>query len=162
MKNTVQNLVRKVLGFFIGADLDTSPNLPRKDGVYYDSTNARYDKYSGNDNTFSKIGGETTQYAKNSGITDDYRSVGFFEVNKNKIELYAPYDITKPSIIRINGLIMVKSVNLGFSVMFPFQYALNDTDNNGYGEFYITDYNLPPLYFSLELLKLYHMKSSTN
>lgn len=128
-----------------------------KDGQYIDSRNGRPVSASGNTGAHEKIGGEELLYPKGS-ITDLYQCVGSCVVGGQIVEFWADKAGVAPSLIRIDGVIVLKSLLFGLSVthidddgnnvITVLDISINDNADGG--EVLITDGNIIPLILNVE------------
>ena len=117
---------------------------------YYDLTNGRPQSYDGTFGDISKIKGEDNTVFPSyiDDVTDDYVCIGMTNCNDHVIAVYASG--TNPTSIIIDGILVLQSDNLGFTPQFHLDFAVNE--NCVGGEIYITDNNIPPVYFNVDSL----------
>jgi hypothetical protein len=132
--------------FFTGAERDMEKLLtPNRKGKYFDSRNARPTSKSETSGAIERIDGENKIYFANTD--SEYEAIASFEVLGKVIEVWASSNPAKDSRITVNGIIVLESPD------FPVTYDNHlqfDTNNNCIGgEFYITDYKVPPMYFNV-------------
>jgi len=104
-----------------------------------------------------KINGEELLYPNidnrcNGGtgtaLSTTYECIGAAEINNHIIEFWADAAGAEPSLIRIDGQIVLYSADFPIHVGFPLQIATNESCIGG--EIYITDFNVPPMIFNIE------------
>lgn len=147
--NRSEHQKQKVNTFHKGANSDLSPNLyDSDDGYYLDATNLRL----GNDKVLTKVGGE---FAINiSEIDNDeypdsaYKCIGSCKVLGTLIEVWADSSVYGyPSIITVDGVIMVRSPLFDVVSTHPLQMDVNESCVGG--EFAFTDFRVLPFLFNL-------------
>lgn len=153
---------KEVRTYTIGANRDVSPeNFESIEGQYYDATNMRTIPMDGDNATAKKISGEEILYPNidnrcTVGTGDPlaltYECIGVSEINGNIIEFWADAAQNYPSLIRVNGKIVLMSEDFPIQVNYPLQIAKNEACIGG--EIYITDYNVPPMIFNIKDLLL--------
>lgn len=136
----------KIIQYHTGANRDDDPELlfsQDNSGEYLDSRNARSVAKS-----IEKINGEEIVYT-NPGLTG-YVCTGTRSCNGDKIEIFAPTNPLLEGIIRINGIIVLKSTKFKARVDYPFQMDVNESFTTG--EFFITDNQPghPPYIFNVK------------
>lgn len=133
-----------------GANLDSEPEFTFSEpltGIYFDGRNCRPTSIDGTTGAASKIKGEEIVHPDNVGSVG-YKCIAAFSVNQNKVECWAPANITFPSIIRINGVVVLSSVLFELRQDYPLQYDKNEDFDKG--EFFLTDNRVPPYIFSIK------------
>jgi hypothetical protein len=144
--------------FTKGANRDIEKELLYlEDGAYVDACNFRVVSMGGDYAAAKKINGEELLYPNidnrcNVGtglpLTTSYECIGAAEINDHIIEFWADAAGVEPSLIRIDGQIVLYSVDFPIQVMFPLQIAKNESCIGG--EIYTTDFNVPPMIFNIE------------
>lgn len=96
--------------FSAGADSDTEPELlgSKNDGSYNDMRNGTPTKVGGQAQGVRKLGGETVVYPDNLPA-GDYKSVCEQQVISYHVELWVDRAGIAPSLIRVNGTIVLQS-----------------------------------------------------
>lgn len=112
---------------------------------YYHAVNARPTDFNESYLGLRKIKGEALVYENNN--SGNYRCIGVCRVNQNIVEFWADKDETENSICVINGKIMINSDKFLIRHDKPLQIAVNENCEGG--EIFITDYNIPPMYFNI-------------
>ena len=117
---------------------------------YYDLLNGRPQSYDGAFGDISKIKGENNTIFPDytTDITDDYLCIGMTNCNDHVIAIYASG--TNPASIIIDGTLVLQSNLLGFLPQNHLDIAVNE--NCVGGEIYLTDNNIPPIYFNVDSL----------
>ena len=148
---------------FKGADRDSDPEITgaSEDAVYFDSFNGRTTSVEGGEGgAWKKINGEELKYENKDNncltgtglsLSDSYKclySGNFFLDTDYIIEIWADSNKVLPSLIRINGVIVLKSSAFPITVDFPPQCVINESCIGG--EIYITDFNSPPIIFNFK------------
>src|SRR3990172_8862363 len=125
---------------FKGADRDSDPEITgaSEDAVYFDSFNGR---------TTSVEGGEKGAWKKINGEELKYENKDNNCLTGTGLSLSDSYKVL-PSLIRINGVIVLKSSAFPITVDFPPQCVINESCIGG--EIYITDFNSPPIIFNFK------------
>lgn len=140
----------KLIIYSSGANRDTDPELlfsQDNNTDYIDARNARPVSTEGSTGSISKIKGEVIKYISSSALTG-YLCIGKASCNNDIIEVYAPPTIGQPGIIRVNGVIVLNSVNFDMRVDFPLQMDVNESFTTG--EFFLTDNRVPPYIFNVK------------
>ncbi len=102
-----------------GANIDSEPEITFSEqgtGYYFDGRNCRPTSVDGKSGALSKINGEQLLYPDNVG-TVGYKCIAAFSVNGNKIDLWAPSNLTFPGIMRINGIVVLSSVLISLRIV---------------------------------------------
>lgn len=117
--------------FSAGADSDTSKELlgASNNGKYVDSRNARVNTVDGADEAIQKMKGEELEVPNNLPY-GDYQCLVATEVNGHHVEVFAEANGSGDSLIRIDGIICLKSPLFPVTVADPPQY---DVDNDSIG-----------------------------
>lgn len=146
--------------FHAGVDSDTEPEfIAPKSGSAFDSCNTRGNSADGDSGAREKINGEIVLYANidnNCYDGDDLPfgngviCIGSSKINGNHFEVWADENVVEPPYMRINGVVVAKSFDLPFLATHPLQLDKNESCVGG--EVYMTDYNTPPLFFSIKSL----------
>ncbi len=129
---------------------------------YIEARNMRSDGMDGDGNSSKKIDGETILHANkdngcnstnpNAPLTGSYKSMATLEINDRKIEVWADKLGANDSLIRIDGVIVLKSPDFPFTASNPIQLDTNESCIGG--EFYLTDnVNQPTIYNAEDLLE---------
>jgi len=145
-----EHLKNKIVLYSKGANRETDPELlfsQENSSEYLDARNARPTSIDGNTGSIEKIKGEVIKYTNTAGLTG-YVCVGRTSVNNNLVEIYAPTIAPLEGIIRINGVIVLKSIKFEQRVDYPLQIDINEA--KGLSEFFITDNRVPPYCFNIE------------
>ncbi|MHA2170200.1 MAG: hypothetical protein ACXAB7_09940, partial [Candidatus Kariarchaeaceae archaeon] len=145
-----------------GTNIDLDKELHNtQEGDVVDRHNMRTMPMDGDNESSKKIGGEEVLYPNidnrcNGGsglpLSVTYECVGVVEVNDRIVEFWADDDNLDPSLIRIDGLIVLYSSDFPITTDFPLQIAKNESCIGG--EVYITDFNVIPMFFNVEDLLL--------
>lgn len=141
-----------------GANRDLEDELVfLEDGAYIDACNFRVVSMGGDYAAAKKINGEELLYPNidnrcNGGtgaaLSANYECIGAAEINDHIIEFWADTTSVEPSLIRIDGQIVLYSVDFPITYNHPLQLAKNESCIGG--EIYITDDNVPPMIFNIE------------
>ena len=152
--------------FFLGANYDTELEGQGSSdaGTYVDSSNSRPRSMHGQDGgSIDKINGEELKCPNvdnacvtNTGapLSQTYKCIGdahfFLEDDKqdHTIEFWADTQGLQPSLIRIDCKIVLRSDEFPITTGFPLQLDVNNSCIGG--EIYITDFNVPPMFFNLK------------
>jgi len=127
-------------------------------GNFYDSRNARTMSYDGHKLALSKIKGEQLLYS-NTEYTADYKCIGSVIVHSSLVEFWADRTLTYNALCTIDGMIVINSNRFYLHPDYELQIAKND--NSIGGEVYITDFRIPPMYFSItDLINAYNTGST--
>lgn len=132
-------------------------------GQHVDALNMRSLPADGDNFAKKKIKGEVVKYenlnnqcsleAPYAPLSDTYECMATMEIQNHIVEIWAStVPAENPPLIRIDGKIVLFTENFPISVDHPLQYDKNENCNGG--EFYITDYNVTPMVFSLKDLML--------
>ena len=144
-----------------GANFDVDKEfLNLNEGVYIDARNMRNLSMDGTNGAMKKIGGMESIYPNIDNNCIDgtglqfslgYSCIGARVVNGNIIEFWAHITedpVTRPSYIRINGQVVLKSEDFPITYSHPLQLDINESCIGG--EIYITDFNVEPMIFNIE------------
>ena len=141
-----------------GANRDLDDELMAlAEGQYIDACNMRTNPMDGDNSAAKKIKGEIELYPNvdnrcNIGtglpLTTTYESIGVVEINRYIVEFWADAAEVEPSLIRINGKIVLMSADFPIQAKYPLQIAKNESCIGG--EVYITDYNVIPMIFNVK------------
>lgn len=148
--------------YHVGANRDIEDELVSvEEGNYIDADNMRPNAMDGDMRSLKKINGEEMLYpnldnncqdGNNQPLSGNYKSIGTLEISSRIIEFWADADDVESSLIRIDGLIVLRSVDFPITTDFPLQIEKNESCIGG--EVFITDYNNEPMIFNVEdLLK---------
>jgi hypothetical protein len=99
-----------------GANVDVDPELAFSQpatGVYYDGRNCRPVSIDGNTGGLEKIKGEVIIHS-NTTSAIGYKCIGARAVNDSKVEFWVPINPAFPRIVRINGVIVLQSINFDY------------------------------------------------
>jgi hypothetical protein len=135
--------------FFSGASYDTDPistfSAPNS-GKYIDSHNMEPTSNEGNTRSMQKIRGEVLLY-DNTTALNNYKCIGSIAVNDYIVEFWAHASPGNPGIIRVNGTIMLSSVDFAISQSFPLYL---DKSESSFSEVYVSDKNIVPFVFNVQ------------
>jgi hypothetical protein len=148
--------------YHVGANRDIEDELVSvEEGNYIDADNMRPNAMDGDMRSLKKINGEEMLYPNldnncqngdNQPLSGNYTCIGMIEISNRIVEFWADRDDVEPSIIRIDGLIVLSSTDFPITTSFPLQLEKNESCVGG--EVFITDYNNEPMLFNIEdLLK---------
>ena len=132
----------------VGADQDTDPEIlfaKEGSGIYLDSHNGRPISVDGSSSAHEKIKGEQKIYPNTTSLSG-YTCIGSESVNGNVVEFWAKNG--SAGICRVNGVIVINSVNFLINPDFPLQISKNE--NALSGEIFITDNNIAPFMFDVK------------
>ena len=131
-----------------GADADTSFELSgnQDTGKYVDMRNGRIQGAGNNNDVVKKIGGEEILYPNNLPAST-YQCMIKDVQGDNDIEVWADADAILPSLIRINGTIVLQSALFPVTVADPPQYDITDRDSGP--KIGITALSFVPLIFDI-------------
>jgi hypothetical protein len=145
-----------------GANRDVDDELiGLNQGQYIDACNMRTNPMDGDNSSIKKINGEEVLYPNvdnrctvglGGPLPGSYICIGVSELNDNIFEVWADEDGNEPSLIRVNGKIVLMSEDFPATAEFPFQIAKNESCIGG--EVYLTDFNTPPMIFNIKDLLL--------
>jgi hypothetical protein len=105
-------------------------------GIYVDGHNVQPTSNDGDNKALEKIKGEVLLFP-NAGAFVGYTCVGSEIINDYLIEFWAPANPAFPSIIRVNGVIVLSTVDYPLSVDYPLQWDKNRAKE--FSEIYVTD-----------------------
>lgn len=147
-----EHLKNKIVLYSKGANRETDPELlfsQENSSEYLDARNARPTSIDGNTGSIEKIKGEVIKYTNTAGLTG-YVCIGKASCNGNLVEIFAPTASSpvQEGIVRINGVIVLRSIKFDQRVNFPLQIDINEA--KGLSEFFITDNRVPPYCFNIE------------
>lgn len=145
-----EHFKNKIILYNKGANRETDPELlfsQENSGDYLDARNARPISNDGNSGSIEKIKGEVIHYTNTSGLTG-YVCVGKASCNDSLIEIFAPIIAPLEGIVRINGVIVLRSLKFEQKVDYPLQIDVNESFTSG--EFFITDNRVPPYIFNVK------------
>lgn len=145
--------------YYKGANRDLDKELlgSMSEGEYIDSQNMRVSASDGDAGSIDKILGEDLVHPNEApfciiGNSDPlpgaYICIGTVEINDHIVEFWADDKEVEDSVIRIDGVIVLKTPDFPIKVAYPLQIAKNESCVGG--EVYITDYNTIPLIFNIE------------
>ena len=156
-----QHHPHKVYTYEKGADRDLNKELSDADeGAYMDACNMR-STTAGDKGVSKKLKGEELLYPNKDNacntnthlpLSGDYVCMGTLNVNGHIVEIWADKDYSEPSLIRIDGVIVLRSSDFPIEYNYPLQLHKNDACIGG--EIYITDYHSRPLLFNVKNLLL--------
>lgn len=147
-----------------GINSDTNKELlASAQGFHVDALNMRSMPSDGDNSAKKKIKGEVIKYPNLNNrcslsepylpLATTYECLATIEIAEHIIEIWAsPNRNSNPPIIRVDGKIVLQSVDLPIYYNEPIQYHKNE--NCVGGEFYFTNKNFPPIVFSLKDLML--------
>ncbi len=145
-----------------GANRDIDVELfENMQGQYFDACNMRTISMDGKNNAAVKINGEVLLFPNVDNrciggtglpLSSTYECIGVCEVNNNIVEFWADAAESTPSLIRINGKIVLMSDLFPIQVKYPLQIAKNEACIGG--EVYVTDYHVSPMVFNVKDLLL--------
>lgn len=149
------NLMKKVLLFAGGIDVDTSKQLSggnnesEKGGRYLRAKNARLKSLDGNQFALEKIKGESVKWQIDvSG--SDYRCIGSTEVNTYLFQCWADRNSIHNPLITIDGSIVANNINIPF--LWYDDLCIAKDENKLGGEVYITNGRTTPIYLYIDEL----------
>lgn len=135
--------------FTAGADSDTEPEFlgATDTGDYIDMQNGTPSSVGGKANGVRKIGGEVIVYPNNLPA-GDYQCLIERQVLTYHVEAWADRNVVAPSLIRVNGTIVLQSSLFPITVLDPPQMPFNEKD--GGGEICFTAKSFVPLVFNVK------------
>lgn len=145
-----EHLKEHIVTYDKGANFDTDKELScaaSGTGEYIDARNARPTSNDGKAESINKIFGEVVKYS-NTSTLNGYTCIGKAACNGNLIEIYAPPVVGQDGVIRINGIIVLKSNKFDMRVDYPLQTDVNESFTTG--EVFITDNRVPPYIFNVQ------------
>jgi hypothetical protein len=126
-------------------------------GEHIDALNMRSMPMDGDNFAKKKIKGEVSVYPNIDNrciggtglpLSSDYECMMSQEINEHIIEIWASATPNiNPPIFRVDGKIVASSFDIPIDLEHPLQYAKNESCVSG--EFYVTNFNTPPMVFSL-------------
>jgi hypothetical protein len=144
--------------FHMIVNSDTDPELISSDsGHVVDACNTRSNSAIGSNGAKEKIHGEVVLYENINNncyngdgqpFSEFFKCIGSARVNDNHVEFWADPNLLHPPYIRINGRVVCLTEDLPITAAHPLQVAVNESCTGG--EVYITDYNVPPMFFNIE------------
>ena len=145
-----------------GANRDVDDELiGLSDGQYIDACNMRVTSMDGDKSSIKKINGEVVEFPNidnrcsigtGAALASTYVCTAVAELNNNVFEVWTDSDGVEPSLIRVNGLIVLMSDDFPALATHPFQLAKNEACIGG--EVYLTDYKSAPMLFNIKDLLL--------
>jgi hypothetical protein len=127
-------------------------------GEHIDALNMRSMPMDGDNFAKKKIKGEQELYPNIDNrciggtglpLSADYECMMSQEINDHIVEIWASATPNvNPPIFRVDGKIVASSVDIPIDLEHPLQYAKNESCVSG--EFYVTNFNTPPMVFSLK------------
>lgn len=136
--------------FSKGADVDSEKEIlcsQPTNGVFIDGHNCMPVSNDGNTGSIEKIKGEEIKYINNTGQTG-YTCICSDSINDDLVEFWAPNTLGFPGIVRVNGVVVLESVDFDIRPEYPLQWDKNQTCIGG--EIAITDNRVPPYLFSIK------------
>lgn len=130
--------------------------LQLAEGEYIDACNFRTDSMDGNSGVAKKISGEVLLYPNidnrcidgtGAPLSATYECIGREAINGHIVEFWADSLAVDPSLIRIDGKIVLMSADFPILTAFPLQTEKNESCIGG--EVFITDFNTPPMLFNI-------------
>jgi len=156
MKQT--HFLKDLRNYAIGANRDVNPELfEAQEAQYWDASNMRTKSMDGDNDVAKKIKGEVLLFPNIDNrciggtglpLSSLYECIGVSELNGNIVEFWADPMAVEPSLIRVNGKIVLMSPDFPITAKYPLQIAKNEACIGG--EIYITDYNVPPMLFNIK------------
>lgn len=126
-------------------------------GEHVDALNMRSMPMDGDNFAKKKIKGEQEVYPNIDNrciggtglpLSSDYDCMMSQEIGDNVVEIWASTNPSEPPIFRVNGKIVASSFDIPIDLEHPLQYAKNESCVSG--EFYVTNFNTPPMVFSVK------------
>lgn len=118
-------------------------------GTYFDSENGRVSSNRGNKGAWEKIRGEEVIHDKT--FVGDWFCMCSIDVNDDIFELWVEkLGLDDPYIV-INSIVMGKSPDMPWEYAHRIQFDKNESCIGG--EIYLTDFNVPPIIFSIKDIK---------
>ena len=136
--------------FSKGADVDSEKEIlcsQPTNGIFIDGHNCMPVSNDGNTGAIEKIKGEEIKYSNNTGQTN-YTLVCSDSINDDIVEFWAPNTLGFPGIVRVNGVVVLESVDFDIRPEYPLQWDKNQACIGG--EIAITDNRVPPYLFSIK------------
>lgn len=135
--------------FQSGSDTDTSKDLlgATNNGKYVRLRNGRIRKPTGPQQVPTKIGGELVVYTNNLPSLD-YKCLVERQVNQYHVEVWADTTAALDPLIRVNGVIVLRSPLFPVTVADPPQHSFNE--NTFGGEIGLTALSFTPLLFNVK------------
>lgn len=136
--------------FYSGANYDIDPEKLFADtskGVYLDAHNMEPTSNDGVTGSIQRIRGEILRY-ENATNGAGYKCMASGAVNGYLYEIWAPLNDAFPRIVRVNGSVVLSSVDFDISILFPIQARERRSIINN--EIVVTDYNTVPYVFDLK------------
>lgn len=144
------NLPEQKQTYHKGAQYDLSPekvfNSP-ENGFFVDGHNVQSTSNDGNTGDVEKIKGEEIVYEAPQGLSG-YTCMASDTVNGAIVELWAPSSTSQPSIVRVDGVVVLSSTLLDLRPGYPLQWDTNNSSLNG--EITITDKRVAPFVFNIK------------
>jgi hypothetical protein len=146
-----------IKSFSAGANTDVDKELlgASQEGEYRDAKNMRPNSEDGDLGSLDKIKGEVAKFGNgwatcsgSSGIiAESYICMAAMEINGQSVEVWCDETFTLPPMIRVDGVVVLRTSKWSVSVANPFQYHKNESCTGG--EIYLTDNNEPPFIFNI-------------
>lgn len=126
-----ENQPEHINTFSKGANRDGNPEIifsQAGNGIYMDARNASPVSNDGDKLVLEKMKGEELTYP-NAANSVGYKCIGSISVNEDLVEFWAPTNISFPGIVRVNGVIVLSSVDFELRVDYPLQIDKNPSAN---------------------------------
>lgn len=124
-----ENNPKQKQSFHAGANYDMSPEKIFQNpdtGIYIDAHNMEPNSLDGKTGNITKVKGEIAVF----GEEGNYSCVLSTTVRSNLVEFWAPTNPSNPSIVKVNGTIVLSSTQLALSTSKPLRYAVNESVAN--------------------------------
>ena len=115
-------------------------------GQYVIGRNQRSTSSEGNTGSSEKIRGEELFYQRN--VPGAYTCIGAITVNRDILEVWASSIVGLPAFIRVNGIVVLKSLDFAYTPANPLQMDRNQNEPGG--EVFMTDDVIPPMIFNIK------------
>jgi hypothetical protein len=145
-----ENQPYHIASFNLGANTSDEKELTGSkegSGEYVDGRNQRSVSSEGNTGDSEKISGEELFYQQNVG-GGPYTCIGAITVNKDILEVWAAANPAFPTFIRVNGIVVLKSLLFDYHPDKPLQLDRNENELGG--EVFMTDDRIPPFIFNIQ------------
>ena len=149
--------------FSAGANFDTSPEKlfnNANTGIFIDGHNVQPTSNDGNTGDLEKIKGQQILY-ENTIDDSTYECMLADTVSGKLFELWAPNTPSKPTIGRVDGVVMLSTTLLDLRPEYPLQWDVNDSEVDSVISFTERRPGVPPYIFSVNDIYDSYMSGSS-
>lgn len=130
-------------------DIDKELSGSENQGKYFDSENGRVSSDRGNKGSWEKIRGEEVVHSNT--VTGTWFNLVSAKINDDTFEIWVDEASVLPPKIIINGIKMGESEDMPWLFAHRIQFDVNESCIGG--EIFLTDFNVPPMIFSIKDIK---------